>query len=528
MSAEKITNEKITPTQLVRRLDVLPNELTSDEILSLDIRGKRWEKIPLAQIKDDTSIIDSGHVEELSNSIFGSDGIGGLGQLTPITAAAFKDEEDKYYLITDGFHRKDVFNRAKEKEIETIVLYGLNLEEVYDLRVLAANSVKSTGFARVVEFMQKSFEQTTWHKDKGLTLLQTFGLCSVDSSGVRLQLDLDEATQLKKWALEKAHCWGKKPGSVYQSLLVASKADPELVKKVRVGSRGRGKGGGDFNTASLKAMTDVIPNRHGLQNAVYEAVIENDLIEEETRRLSEAVKYFDENEEPDIIELTCSKAKAVAEISKNIPDPNEVKDILLVGEYHDLTQEETIQLAEKITQIGENDELRDQMYREPKKFIEIKSEETDEDLKVEKSELATNGHRLHRSIFDKQIYDGEYSSDKTAGYTIPHTNTDLQNQIERLEVELKKAQERAGGNSWKRRKRTWWKSVPGLSIEEVKIYELIFVKRQRLKDVAQSLDMTPNRIAKLIYSGINRYILQERENLVDSITKYIFDDKKAD
>ncbi|OGM08734.1 hypothetical protein A2W13_00865 [Candidatus Woesebacteria bacterium RBG_16_36_11] len=523
MSLEIQAEEKVIPTQIVKRLNVLPSDYNPHEIFKKGLRGKRWEYISTDKILMDIVINDARHVQDLSNSIFGEGNTGGLGQISPTNVAAFVDEnENAYYMVTDGFHRTDAFIQKSEPFIDSIVLYGLSLEEVYDLRVLAANSVKSTGFARVIEFMQKSFEQTNWYKVKGLTLLQAFSLCNQNTSGIRLQLEPHDSKDLKNWGIEKAHFWGRTPGSIFQMLMIASKADPELVRKVRVGTGGGREGSGAWNPARLKAVTDIIPNKYQLQQLVYQAVIQFDLVSEETQKLAQVVAYFDKAEEPDIIELVCSNAQVVISIADTLTNPESIKNTLLIGMYHNLASVEIIQLAEVIKIAGEDDELKDQIYQDPKRFmgqLVLNEKLMDSFEKNNKAELK---QRKNIGALDKNIFDDSIDSDKTSGYSISHTTIDLENQIECLEQALNQAQEKNGGSSWRRRKRSWWKTIPGLSIEERKTFEQIFIKKIKIADVAKLLNMTENRVARMVFSGVNRYFVAEKDQLLELVYKDLF------
>ena len=143
------------PDQIVTSLPIILSELPPLEILGWRLRGKRYETIPVGLINMTVKIVDQTHVNDLATSIFGSsENKPGMGQIAPIITAAFIGNEGPDNIIyepTDGFHRIETFIQRKSPYIEAIVLYGISQEEMYDLRILAANSFRATSFARIAE-----------------------------------------------------------------------------------------------------------------------------------------------------------------------------------------------------------------------------------------------------------------------------------------------------------------------------------------------------------------------------------------
>ena len=118
---------------------------------------KQFEVINVDQIAVEASIVDDLHVEELRHSMGKK-----CGQTTPITVGARCEKGKIVFHITDGFHRTAVKRTLEEPTIDAVVLYGLTMEEIYDLRVLAASSVKAVKFARLASWMQQSFSSSSY------------------------------------------------------------------------------------------------------------------------------------------------------------------------------------------------------------------------------------------------------------------------------------------------------------------------------------------------------------------------------
>src|SRR3990167_5163975 len=160
--------------------------------------------------------------------------------------------------------------------------------------------------------MQRSFEETIWFKEKGLTLLQAFSLCAPGVSGVRLELTQEEIAQLRGWADQKAAAWGKRSTSILQDLVMITKADPDLVRQVRIGKGGgHGEGKGMINPARLKAIVNNLSDKN-LQLKVGEAVVWADLDARNTDLLAQAIAAF--QDESETVEIICSQVDIVTKI----------------------------------------------------------------------------------------------------------------------------------------------------------------------------------------------------------------------
>ena len=504
------------PDQLVTGLPILDSQLLAQEILAKQLRGKRWEVIPVDQINMSIKIVDQTHVDDLGNSIFGRDNKGGLGQISPIITAAFASsdaDENIIYVVTDGFHRTETFIQRGSATIEAIVLYGIGLEEMYDLRILAANSVKSTSFARIAEWMQRSFEETKWFKEKDLTLLQAFSLCIQDTSGIRLQLEPDEAIELKKWVETKANSWGKRIPSIWQDLIIISKADPDLVRLVRVGKGGgHGEGRGVMNPARLRAIVNNLPVDSGLQRKVADAVIWGDLDASKTNLLAQVVRAV--QNEPDTVEFICSQPNITTSILEVIPDDKRrsslMKEVLAVSGYHELDNNKTIQLAQAVVAVGDNEEEKDRLYEDPKGYLR----DHQPSLLVQPGPTGPG-----------PITRPEYGGDGT-GYIRQLSVPELEKQIEALNNALSIAEKRRGaGHPWLSSKRTWWKTIPNLSLDEREALSLVIEEKNNIKKAAKLMDKTQHQVIKLITSGLQRHLLYTQQSLEDWFDSIIYSDQ---
>lgn len=255
----------------------------------------RPEYIPASQMIVDDSLIDDGHVDELAESIEND------GQTSAVTVRARLNEEGEIvYDFTDGFHRGGAFRKislktGKEYMANASVMYGISDEKLFDLRVLAVNSVRSVSFVRLITWMQKSFEQSKWYQ-KGLTLTQVMGIAAADSSGARFGLSAKEVIELKNWATGKSKKWQRPVASIYQDLLAVEKASPELVKRVRLGGSPHGRKG-EINPTSFRIIVNQFPYRHSFQLRVATAISTSRLNQVEAEQVVNLISRRKENKE---------------------------------------------------------------------------------------------------------------------------------------------------------------------------------------------------------------------------------------
>jgi hypothetical protein len=310
------------------------------DLLMRGERTKRQDEIPVDFIITENALIDPQHVESLAESMMGD-----RKQISPVTLAARLEGGQVVYHIIDGFHRtegkKIIQNKTGEKQsVLAVVLYGCRDEELFDLRVLAANSVKSIKFARMAEWMKKSFLATRWENKRigslivaqMITLSQVFVLAQTDSHGSRLHLEPGEVEELKNWALKKSKQWGKPVGALVSDMRIVEVAAPDLVQMVRSGGGGK-DGKGVLTRARLETIVKNLPGDWEVQRQFAELALERNILAEDLDFLS--FSYREAREAGDAETM----AKAISEPEKLLnpvarvepPDQNPVHLIAREG-----------------------------------------------------------------------------------------------------------------------------------------------------------------------------------------------------
>lgn len=225
-------------TQIDRRIQHREqySQLTSTDLLRNGIETERLEVIKIAQVQTEHALVDELHAQELGASMRLR-----RGQLTPITVRArLAERRGVVYDVIDGFHRTEGKRQNGDPDINATVVYGCSDEEMYDLRILAASSVRSVQFARIAQWITNSYSITPW-AEKGISVTQAFNIAYQDSVSTNLtdQVSRDDIGELKGWIKNKCDRWGRPMGSVRIELQLVANSDPFLVKQVRSTSGGR-------------------------------------------------------------------------------------------------------------------------------------------------------------------------------------------------------------------------------------------------------------------------------------------------
>lgn len=195
-------------------------------------RVQRVEVIPLIQVLTESAIVDVGHAQDLGASMASV-----RGQLVPILVRARESEGGVVYDVIDGFHRTEGKKRQGDLTIQANVVYGCSDEEMYDLRILAANSVKSVQFARLAEWMHSSFAQTPW-ADR-ITVTQAFQMGIFKRKGSRYEgIDTEDIAKIHDWVEGKARLWQRSISAIWTSLRLVDISAPDIVRDVRTASSG--------------------------------------------------------------------------------------------------------------------------------------------------------------------------------------------------------------------------------------------------------------------------------------------------
>jgi len=278
VGSEWAANKSIIASVLAKRRDEYTREeeaylntLPAAVLIDRDIPYERVEIIPLASVLTEQSLVDDEHARDLGNSMLGR-----RGQLSPIVVRARFDESGRIvYDIVDGFHRSNGAKGTGKDDIEANVMYHCSDEEMYDLRILAASSVRSVQFPRLVEWMTRSFQTTLWAQ-QGMTIAQAFGYAvsrsTFSSSSPDVQADMAE---LQNWVRAKCQLWGHGIPSVFQLLTLNMRAEPGLMRAIRSVGGGRDRTG-VVTKGKLAAIADLFPGErnHRLQVLIMEVVLQ--------------------------------------------------------------------------------------------------------------------------------------------------------------------------------------------------------------------------------------------------------------
>lgn len=257
------------------------------DLLRNKIETTRMEFVPVRLIVQEAVIIDDTHANSLAESMRGS-----RGQISPMTVRAreLEGSENIHYDIIDGFHRAQALMLIGSDNAKCVVVYGCGDEELFDLRVLAANSVRSVQFARVAKWMQNSFQNSEWF-GRGLTLSQIFGLVVSDSNRSNLGLSRDEVARAKLWAASKSKIWNRPTGSIYLDIRTVEQAPPDIVSQVRIGQGTHGGNRGALTPARLKSIVSYLGGEENfnLQRRVVSVVLAQNILAQEAGILAREV-----------------------------------------------------------------------------------------------------------------------------------------------------------------------------------------------------------------------------------------------
>ncbi len=264
-------------------------QCSSIDLLRNEVRTQRQERIPVASIVKEGALIDLDHARNLAESMMGD-----REQISPATVRARIAENDQIvYDVIDGFHRAEGKRIIEDithtpQTLDTIVVYGCEDEELFDLRVLAASSVRSIKFARMAEWMKRSFISTKWQNlrihelvdREEITLSQVFSLTQFDSSGSHLHLGTEEVIELKGWAVKKAKQWGRPISTLMTEMRTVELAAPDLVQMVRTGGGGR-DGKGVLTKARLESIVTNLPGDWETQRKFVDLAIQKNILAED-------------------------------------------------------------------------------------------------------------------------------------------------------------------------------------------------------------------------------------------------------
>lgn len=250
--------------------------------------------VPLPQVITDHSVIDEHHVEELAHSMATSD----RGQISPTTVRARIDDStnEVVFDVVDGFHRTEALRQNGAETVKVSAMYSCPDEELFDLRILAAQSVQSVQFARVATWMKLAFNSTVW-AEKGMDVTRAFGVTLNDTKRPqKVNLNPDEVEGLKEWVRGTSDRWGKGINQTYQILKLVDDSDPSLVEQVR--TQGGGKDRKAVVTPTyLKLVVGAFPgvDNYAIQNAVMDVVLKKRMyVPQVNAFLEQVIPYIEE------------------------------------------------------------------------------------------------------------------------------------------------------------------------------------------------------------------------------------------
>lgn len=228
---------------------------------------QRQETVFMASIDAEVVLVDRDHALDLAHAIQGP-----RGQIQPVLLRARILGDQVVYDPLDGYHRIKGTELLRAEQgldwkgfpVWAVVLYNCSDEEMFDQRILAANSVKAVKFPRLAVWMKGAWQTSPW-ADK-LTMSQAFSLAAQDSSGKKLGVTPEEAEAIKQWAREKAKKWLTPIGTLTQQLQIIEVADPDLVKRVRTGAFTAG--GLSLTPSQLNVIVTAFPNHYEAQQTI--------------------------------------------------------------------------------------------------------------------------------------------------------------------------------------------------------------------------------------------------------------------
>lgn len=299
--------------------------------------------VPISLIYREDVPVEEVHVVELAASMRHEGGVKRSGQLSPVLLACIPDFPQ--LPILDGFHRVAALNQNGQTEVFSTIRPTSSWEEVTDLRILTAETHRSIRFSRLVEWVEDAWNRSQW-ADR-VRVNQAFALRYAKSmTGERIGINPDEAQNIRDWVDRKCEQWHMKPGSVYQHLLTAQSAAPDLIKEAR--ERSGGSSLQAITPQHLKEISLTLPYKHELQRTVARVATEQTLTVRMTRALSIAVARARSTEEAEKI-IDAGRWKAVEPVSTPVyrrPITEIGKEIVIDPELIEKLFEAELKIAE--------------------------------------------------------------------------------------------------------------------------------------------------------------------------------------
>lgn len=362
-------------------LDIVPVRLLDHphvEIVNRRGDGRIVEAwVPLKLIYAEGVPVEAGHVLELADSMQALTPEGRpRGQVEPITLAEVPGFPQ--FPILNGFHRAAALELIVEREVkEADVTYpkkilglkasakafatietNLSWEQVADARIEAAALQKSVRFARLIEWVDEAWQNTSYAQ-RGIQVYRAFQLrfasaTAGDSDG----LTPKQIEEMRTWVDRKCKLWGLAATTIYQHLKVAQVADPTLIKEARGRTSGHRL---DAPTPQhLSVICKGLPNQHDLQRLIVDTAIAQTLTVQYTKalvaavvdvtRIEEAKRIIDEGSwketadpyPPAITILRSTKEPTQEDFVSNINIKHHAEALVRMGYANNLSEAESI------------------------------------------------------------------------------------------------------------------------------------------------------------------------------------------
>ncbi len=253
--------------------------------------------VPMELIYRQDVPVDLAHVRELAKSIQEeSEKDASIGQLSPVLLGEISGFGQ--FVIIDGFHRVAALELLGKPEVFATIRPDSAWERVIDLRILSATTHKAIRFSRLVEWVEESWRYSPW-PDK-VKASQAFQLTSTPAmTGKLIGLIPQEVEEIKNWVEKKCEQWHISPTYVYQHLLVAQIADPELIKEAR--ERRSGRKLEAVTPAHVTAIAKILPHKYDFQRLVAKVAKDQVLTVLQTRALVIAVAKAENIEQARVV-----------------------------------------------------------------------------------------------------------------------------------------------------------------------------------------------------------------------------------
>jgi flagellar motility protein MotE (MotC chaperone) len=487
-----------------------PRTMSVRELLQNNIVCERYEELThLDCIVLEEELIDHHRIDVLKKSMQGR-----RGQIDPVTLRARLADEQVIYDIINGYHRTPAImaiNQENEvqRPLKTTVLYGCSDEEMYDLRVIAADNVKSIKFPRMAKWMTLSFQSRKWDNPRiailihegNLTLSQVFSQAAQDGSGKILKLTEEENGELKTWALNKADLWGKPISSLVADMRLVDEAAPDLVQRVRLGGGGKGERG-VLTQARLNAIASNLQGEWELQRIFVDMAIQRNILAEDLDFLAFAYANAMKAGDKPAMERILKNPDALLHPPwpEQHPDQTENSEPVFHGsKWRQLLQKSKANIPVK----GQDHLIYDyENHRAAGQFVT--TQVTSGDTTPQRNKRRTSSELRHenRTIAALLLRIDEHINVEIA---LQSDNQKLSHDLAEARATILRLEDRLKGDNTSVEK--WWNVIPDLPERERKLLEFIFVHNMDLEEAAKEMSLLDNQLINLLISSVRRLSL---------------------